>query len=232
MKKVLITGGAQGLGASIAREFIKYFDVTITYNTNYELASYLKDELNNKYNTSFDIIKCDITNENDINNVFSNKYDVLINNASLSMDNDILEKTKEEFMRVLEVNLVGTFLMCKKAIKNGVKDIINISSTDSVDTYQSLNIDYSTSKAGVNILTKTFALTYNKVRVLSILPNWINTESVLLMDKDYLKSELERIGQGKLLDKEFVAKKIYEIYMNKDITSGELIRIDEGDVNV
>lgn len=232
MKKVLITGGAQGLGESIAREFIKYFDVTITYNTNHELAINLKNELNNKYNTSFDIVKCDISDENNIRNVFKNRYDILINNASISMDNNILEKTKEEFMKILEVNLVGTFLMCKEAIKNGVKEIINISSTDSVDTYQSLNIDYSCSKAGVNILTKTIALAYSNIRVISILPNWINTESVLMMEKDYLSSELSRIGQTKLLDKNKVAKKIYEIYCDNSIKSGELIRIDEGDLNV
>ena len=135
-------------------------------------------------------------------------------------------------MRVLEVNLVGTFMICKEAIRNGVSDIINISSTDSIDTYQCLNVDYSCSKAGVNILGKTIALAYPNIRIITVLPNWINTNSVLEMNQEYLHDEMKRIGQSKLLDKEKVAKKILNIYESKSIKSGELIRIDEGDLNV
>ncbi|MBQ6282377.1 MAG: SDR family oxidoreductase [Bacilli bacterium] len=221
MKTVLITGGSQGLGESIAREFLKNnFNVLVAYNTGYERALKLEKELN------VEIVKLDITNEEDVKNVFSNyKIDVLINNASVSMDCEIEYKTKEEFMRVLEVNLVGTFMMCKYGIINGVKDIINISSTDSIDTYSTLNIDYSASKAGLNIVTKTLALNYSDIRIVGVLPNWINTESVLGMNKDYLISELNRIGQSELLKKEDVAQRIYEIYSDKNIKNGELIRI-------
>ena len=213
MKTVLITGGSQGLGESIAREFLKNnFNVLVAYNTGYERALKLEKELN------VEIVKLDITNEEDVKNVFSNyKIDVLINNASVSMDCEIEYKTKEEFMRVLEVNLVGTFMMCKYGIINGVKDIINISSTDSIDTYSTLNIDYSASKAGLNIVTKTLALNYSDIRIVGVLPNWINTESVLGMNKDYLISELNRIGQSELLKKEDVAQRIYEIYSDKNI---------------
>lgn len=221
MKTVLITGGSQGLGESIAREFLtNNFNVLVAYNTGYERALKLEKELN------VEIVKLDITNEEDVKNVFSNyKIDVLINNASVSMDCEIEYKTKEEFMRVLEVNLVGTFMMCKYGIINGVKDIINISSTDSIDTYSTLNIDYSASKAGLNIVTKTLALNYPNIRIVGVLPNWINTESVLGMNKDYLISELNRIGQSELLKKEDVAQRIYEIYSDKNIKNGELIRI-------
>ncbi len=227
MKRVLITGGAIGLGACLARIF-KYngYDVTITYNTNKENAMKLSKELDIK------CMKLDLSNEIEIKKIYEkNNIDILINNAALSLDNEILDKTKDEFMRVLEVNLVGTFLMCKYAVETGVKDIINISSTDSIDTYSSLNIDYSSSKAGINILTKTFALKYPDLRIISILPNWIDTESVLGMDPNYLKKELERIGQKELLKKDDVARQIFQIFSN-DIKSGELIRIDEGDINV
>lgn len=221
MKTVLITGSAQGLGESMVREFSKHnFNVLISYNTSYKRALKLKEELN------VDVIKLDITNEEDVKNVFSNyKIDVLINNASVSMDCEIEYKTKEEFMRVLEVNLVGTFVMCKYGIINGVKDIINISSTDSVDTYNTLNIDYSASKAGLNIVTKTLALNYPDIRIVGVLPNWIDTESVMDMNMSYLRSELNRIGQSELLKKEDVAKEIYKIYSDTNIKSGELIRI-------
>lgn len=116
--------------------------------------------------------------------------------------------------------------MCKYAIMNNVKEIINISSTDSINTFNIYNVDYSSSKAGVNIITKTISLFYNDVRIIGILPNYINTESVLEMNREYLDSELKRIKQEELLDKDEVSKSIFEIYKNKDIKSGSLIRID------
>lgn len=225
MKTVLITGSATGLGASLIKEFARNnYNVIICYNTSKEEASNLKKEITN---VNVDIVKCDISNESDIINLFNNyEFDILINNAALSLDNYYLDKTKEEFMKVLEVNLVGTFLMCKEALKRNVKEIINISSTDSVDTYSDLNIDYSSSKAGINIITKTLGKFNKNVRIIGILPNWINTESIIEMNPEYLKCELERINQEKLLDKNEVAKEIYKIYEDKTIESGSLIRID------
>lgn len=228
MNNVLITGGSGGLGASLAKVFAKNgFNILIGYNLNKKNACDLKNEIEKDFDAKATVVKCDISCVQDIESVFkNNKIDILINNASISMDDSILNKTKEEFMKVLEINLVGTFLMCKEAIKKDVGTIINISSTDSIDTYNSFNIDYSSSKAGVNIVTKTIAAEYPNVRVFAILPNFINTDSVLQMNKEYLNDELKRIGQEKLLDKEEVSKKIYSIYKNEKIKSGSLIRID------
>ena len=227
MHTVWITGSSKGLGASLIRKFAENdYNVIITYNTSVDDAYRLKDEIG-KYNIEVNIVKCDITNENDIINLFNTyKVDILINNAALSMDNDIMNKTKAEFTKVLEVNLVGTFLMCKEAIKKGVKEIINISSTDSLNTYNSLNIDYSSSKAGINIVTKAIAEFFPGIRIFAVLPNWINTESVIEMSQDFLNKELKRIGQEKLLDKCEVANTIYELYKNRNIKSGSLVKID------
>lgn len=236
MATVLITGSANGIGASIAKEFAKNkYNVIINYNTSKDEALTLKSELEKKYNVDVLAIKCDISNELEVINMINNainhfkNIDVLINNAALSLDNEIMDKTKEEFLRVLEVNVVGTFLVTKEVIrKSKIKTIINISSTDSVDTYSALNIDYSSSKAGVNILTKTFALKYPNIKIYAVMPNWVDSSSVLNMNKEYLKSEMQRIGQKKLISKEIVSKKVYELVNNNDnLNSGAIIRIDE-----
>lgn len=236
MATVLITGSANGIGASIAKEFAKNkYNVIINYNTSKDEALTLKSELEKKYNVDVLAIKCDISNELEVINMIDNainhfkNIDVLINNAALSLDNEIMDKTKEEFLRVLEVNVVGTFLVTKEVIrKSKIKTIINISSTDSVDTYSALNIDYSSSKAGVNILTKTFALKYPNIKIYAVMPNWVDSSSVLNMNKEYLKSEMQRIGQKKLISKEIVSKKVYELVNNNDnLNSGAIIRIDE-----
>ena len=131
MKKVLIIGGSTDIGISLAKYLIKKdYKVLLTYNKNKII-----DE-------DFTTIKCDVTLESSIEdtikyaiNLFGN-IDILINMAAISLDNSFLNKTKEEFLSVLTVNLVGTFLtnqIYSRYIDNGL--IINVSSTDGIDTF-------------------------------------------------------------------------------------------------
>lgn len=238
MKTVLITGASRGIGASIALEFAKNnYDVVIGYNSSKCEGEKVKEYIEKNYKVKCLMVKCDISSEIEVSHMvdlslkkFGN-IDVLINNASVSMDNDIMSKSKDEFLRVVEVNLVGTFLVTREVIKKcNVNTIVNISSTDSTSTYSKLNIDYSCSKAGVNILSKTFSLCYPDIKICTIMPNWVNSETVLSMNSDYLEEEMKRIGQKKLIDKEYVARKTYEVVVDKFIKNGDIIRIDEGEV--
>ena len=238
MKTVLITGASRGIGASIALEFAKNnYNVVISYNSSKCEGEKVKEYIEKNYKVKCLMVKCDISSEIEVSHMvdlslkeFGN-IDVLINNASVSMDNDIMSKSKDEFLRVVEVNLVGTFLVTREIIKKcNVNTIVNISSTDSTSTYSKLNIDYSCSKAGVNILSKTFSLCYPDIKICTIMPNWVNSETVLSMNSDYLEEEMKRIGQKKLIDKEYVARKTYEVVVDKFIKNGDIIRIDEGEV--
>lgn len=238
MKTVLITGASRGIGASIALEFAKNnYNVVISYNSSKCEGEKVKEYIEKNYKVKCLMVKCDISSEIEVSHMvdlslkeFGN-IDVLINNASVSMDNDIMSKNKDEFLRVVEVNLVGTFLVTREVIKKcNVNTIVNISSTDSTSTYSKLNIDYSCSKAGVNILSKTFSLCYPDIKICTIMPNWVNSETVLSMNSDYLEEEMKRIGQKKLIDKEYVARKTYEVVVDKFIKNGDIIRIDEGEV--
>lgn len=229
----LVTGSAKGIGKELVIKLSeKGYDVVITYNNSKNEAELLKEYVEDNYNVNAYIFKCDISKEEDIislRDYVINRYgklDILINNAALSIDNSIDDKTKEEFMKVLEVNVVGTFLVTKylyKYMDNGV--IVNISSTDSEDTYSTLNIDYSASKAGINIITKTMALELENIKVIGVMPNWTNTESIREMNPDYLKSELERIGQEKLEEPEDVASNIINLIFDDDVKSGEIRRV-------
>jgi len=228
-----VTGSAKGIGKELVIKLSERgYDVVITYNNSKKEAELLKEYVEDNYNVNAYIFKCDISKEEDIislRDYVINKYgklDILINNAALSIDNSIDDKTKEEFMKVLEVNVVGTFLVTKylyKYMDNGV--IVNISSTDSEDTYSTLNIDYSASKAGINIITKTMALELENIKVIGVMPNWTNTESIREMNPDYLKSELERIGQEKLEEPEDVASNIINLIFDDDVKSGEIRRV-------
>ena len=234
-KVILITGGAKGIGREIVSFFAsKNYNIVFTYNTSYELSKKIVNEIKEKYQIEINNIKCDLCQEEDIINLYNfvkNKYskiDILVNNAAVSMDSHFLDKTKEEFMKVLETNLVGTFLMIKyfDELVNGY--IFNISSTDSIDTGSIYNIDYSASKAGINNLTKIISL-YSKNKIISICPNWVNTESVMEMNPEYLENELKRVGQKKLINPSMISKTIYDLVIS-DVKTGEIIRID-GDID-
>ena len=221
---VLIIGGSSDIGISLAKKLRdNNHQVIITYNKNYI-------KLNNIIS-----IKCDVSLENDIENVikkalklFGKDY-ILINLASVSMDNNFLDKTKEEFMRVLEINLVGMFLcnqIYSKYNSNGL--IINMSSTDGIDTYSEYSLDYSVSKAGIIHMSKIIGMISSN-KIICICPNWIDSNSTNEIDKDYLDSELRRIGQSRLIRIDELIDSIYKIIIdnyNKKNRSTEILRID------
>lgn len=225
---VFITGSNCDIGISLSETLTKLgYNLYLGYNNNSDNI----DKLMSKYSN---IVKVhlDVTNEDEIIDVANkiDNIDLLINLSSISMDNNYLDKTKEEFMKVLEVNLVGMFLvikhLSKKMNNNGL--IINMSSTDGIDTYNELSIDYSASKAGIISLTKTFSLIFDDIKVISVAPNWVNTSSVKEMNQEYLKEELKRINQPRLIEVEELTEKIIELINSNELVSGEVYRI-EGD---
>lgn len=233
MKTILVTGSAQGLGANIIEKFAKNgYNVIITYKSSKNKAIILEDKIR-KYNLNVISVKCDITRISDIRNLIKvvksrfNNIEVLVNNASLSLDSSFENKSKEEFMKVLETNIYGTFLITRELIKKyKVEKVINISSTDSIDTYSDLNIDYSLSKCGINFMTKFFSNKYKDIKFYNILPNWINTETIQNMNSEYLESELRRVNQNKLIEPEYISNIIYEMATTCKYDDNNEIRID------
>ena len=233
----LVTGSAKGIGKEIVLGLAsKSIDIIITYNTSEEAAYKLKEFVINNYGVKVSVVKCDISNEEDIislKNSIEKEYghlDILVNNAALSLDNYIDDKTKEEFMKVLEVNVVGTFLVIKylyKLMNNGI--IVNVSSTDAEDTYSDINIDYSASKAGVNGLTKALAkeLGPSNIRVNAIAPGIMDTD----MNRHLSEEEIEQIKNEIPLEKVGIAEdiaKCVEWLVEDNYTTGQIIGINGG----
>lgn len=221
--KVLVTGSSRGLGAEIIKEFAKNgVDVVINYNHSYKEAYDLADSIKN---VDVQVIKCDVSNEDEVKDMFSQieNIDFLINNAAISRDSDILEKSAMDFNRVLHTNLTGTFLVSKYAIKKMDKgSIINISSTNAIDTYYPESIDYDASKAGVISLTHNFSKYLPDFRVNCVCPDWIDTDITKDMDEEY-KSKIN------FIKKEDLAKLIYKIAINKEIKD-QVIRVGDNHV--
>ena len=221
---VLVTGSSRGLGKAIVKEFASHgIDVIINYNKSEKKAYELYDELKNKVNVK--VIKCDISNEDEVRDMFKeiDHLDFLINNAAIASDKDPLEKSALEFNRILHTNLTGTFLVTKYAVeKMSEGSIVNISSTNGIDTYYPESIDYDASKAGIISLTHNFAKYLTDIRVNCICPDWIDTEMNKEMAEDYRK-------KINFIKKEDLAKVIYKVAINKNI-NGEIIKVGDNSV--
>lgn len=232
-KVAVVTGSAKGIGKELIKKFAGInYDVVIVYNTSKDEALELQNEIKYDYKVDSLVVQCDITKENDIENMLKkilkihSKIDVLVNNAAYACDNYIDSKSKEEFMKVLEVNVVGTFLVTKyfyPYLNNGT--IINVSSTDAVDTYNRISMDYCASKAGVNSLTKTFAQEFKNIKIIGVMPQWTNTESIKEMNPEYIKRELKRTGQKRLYGPDEVADNIINVINDKSIESGSIVKV-------
>ena len=230
----VITGASVGIGYNLALKLANLgYDLYLTYYNNQKKILTLKEKIESETKVKCYINKLDLQDEQNIIEVcrdiltkFS-KINILVNNASISNDNLFPDKTKKEFMQVLEVNVVGTFLITKYLISN-IKDfVINMSSTDGIDTYSIYNLDYAISKSAIIQLTKSMSLIFPNIKTIAIAPNWVETESTLEIDKTYLEEELRRIGQQKLISIDTITNKIIDIIKNNNIKSGEVIKIYE-----
>lgn len=223
--KVLVTGGARGLGLAISLYYLKMgHSVVVNYNNSDEMALKLKSE----YGDRVSIVKADVSNEDDVKRMFDalGKLDVVVNNAGIAKDSDPMKKSAEEFLEVIKVNLLGTFLVSKYAVNHVDKGcIVNISSTNALDTYYPESMDYDASKAGVISLTHNFSL-YLKdrgIRVSVVCPDWIDTDMNLEMDEDYKKS------LGVFLKPEDVAKVVYDVSIDESVNDA-VIRVGDNSV--
>lgn len=238
-KCVLVTGSSIGLGESIIRKYASMgYNTVITYNSHKDEAIELQKEIKDKYNTESLVIKCDISKEEDIENLKNeiinkfNKLDVLVNNASIAIDTTFSDKTKENYMKILEVNLVGTFLVSKimSTIMNDNSSIINISSTNGIDTYYEYSLDYDSSKAGIINLSHNLANYLSpKIRVNTICPGWINTPMNKDMDTEFRKQEEDKILLKRFAEADEIANLVYFISSNDaSYINDSVIRIDGG----
>lgn len=239
-KTVLITGSSSGIGKEIARVLAKEYDVILHYNNGYESAKLLKEEFDKKYNRDYLMVKCDLSKEEEIDNMLTiiydryNSIDILINNAGIAIDTLFEDKTKDNFMKTLDINLIAPFLLCKKIgpkmKENKYGVIINISSTNGIDTSYIESLDYDASKAGLISLSKNLANYFAPyVRVNTICPGWVNTEMNKELDNDFIKNEEDKILLDRFANPEEIANLVEFLISDKaSYINNSIIRIDGG----
>ena len=243
MKTVLVTGSSSGLGKSIIEKYASNgYNTIITYLTHENEALEFNEYIKNKYKVKSICVKLDISNEDDIQNLYKlilndfGKIDVLVNNASICNDTLFEDKTKDNFMKIIEVKLVGTFLMSKTFGKlmynNKNGSIINISSNNGIDSYYSESLDYDASKAGVINLSHNLANVFSPyVRVNTICPGWIETPMNENMSEEFKNKEINKILLKRFASPEEISNLVY--FLSSDEASyinDSVIKIDGGKV--
>lgn len=243
-KVVLVTGSNRGIGRSTIIEFAKAgLDVVINYYHHKEEALELKDYVESNYNVRCLVVKCDVSKEDEviemINEIvdYFGGLDILVNNASVCRDSLLMDKDIDSFRRILDVNLIGTYLCSKYAAKimldNGNGSIINVSSTNALDTYYPESCDYDASKAGVISLTHNLAREFSPyIRVNCVCPGWVNTDMNKELSVEQVHEEEKNILLKRFADPEEIAKVIIFLASNKaSYVNDSIIRVDGGKLN-
>lgn len=240
-KTVLITGGSRGLGRACALKFAQLdYNVIINYNNSLKEAVSLEAYLKENYNISVLLVKADISKEDEVINMMNviknsfQKIDCLVNNAGIAIDTLFEDKNVQNFRKIIDVNLIGTFLVSKYIgslmFKEKSGTIINVSSTNAIDTYYPYSLDYDASKAGVISLTHNLARQFAPyIRVNCVAPGWINTEMNKELDKEFIEEENKKILLGRFSEPSEIANVIAFLASHEaSYINGSVIRVDGG----
>lgn len=212
----LITGAGHGIGRAIALRLAKEgIHIVINYSSSEDEAAELAREAE-AFGVETLLVKADISKEEEVEKLFekaltiSGRIDILVNNAGITRDNLLLRMSEEDFDRVMEINLKGSFLCMKKAARIMLKQrygrIINISSVVGLRGNAG-QVNYAASKAGLIGMTKSLAkeLASRNITVNALAPGMIETKMSEQMSDAAKKAMLERIPAGRIGRPEEVA---------------------------
>ncbi len=235
----LITGGAQGIGKSIALGMAKEGANIAISDVNLESAQSTADEVS-ALGVKGAAIKFDVSNQKDVTKAFGmfteqfGSLDILVNNAGITKDTLILRMKEADWDAVLNINLKGSFLCSKEAVKKMVKQrygkIISISSVVAFMGNPG-QANYSASKAGLIGLTKTIAKEYANrgIRANAIAPGFIQSAMTDILTDDVKNEMMSAIPLGEFGTPEDVTNAaIFLASKESDYISGQVIHVNGG----
>ena len=233
-KVVIVTGASRGIGREIAKELANEGNYVIAnFNKSEKEAQNLKNEFNN-----IDIFKCDVSKRDEVKNMVNfaiekyGKIDVLVNNAGIDDEKLFLDITDTDWNYMMQNNLYSVFCCTQEVMKYMINQkngcVINISSIYGTSG-GACDVHYSTTKAGINGMTKALAKEFglSNIRVNAIAPGAILTDMTSnLTQEDWteVKKEITLGTIGRTTD----ISKCVKWLVEDTYTTGQIIEINGG----
>lgn len=239
-KVALVTGASRGIGKAIALALAENgAAVAVNYSSS-EASAVEVAELIRKNGGKAEIFKAKVNVETEVEEMFSavekslGPVDILVNNAGITKDNLIMRMKTEEWDSVIDVNLKGTFLCTRRAVKGMMKNrygkIINISSVVGF-AGNAGQFNYSATKAGIIGMTKSAALecASRGIRVNAVAPGFIETDMTALLSDDVKAAYMEKIPLKSLGKPEDIANAVvYLASPLSDYMTGQTLHLNGG----
>jgi 3-oxoacyl-[acyl-carrier protein] reductase len=239
-KVALVTGGSRGIGREIAIELSKHgVNVAISYINNEEKAQKVIDKIEENGVRGI-AVRANVSKEEevlkmmDIINKELGPIDILVNNAGVTKDNLLIRMKTEDWDKVIETNLKGTYI-CTKAVARGMMKrksgkIINIASVVGISGNLGQS-NYSASKAGIIGFTKSIAkeLASRKINVNAVAPGFIDTDMTEILKEDIKDSIVKNIPMGRIGSPKDIANIVIFLASEKaNYITGQVINVDGG----
>ncbi len=240
-KVVVITGAGQGIGRATALRFSKEGSQVVVAEFDSDTGQSVVDEINKNGKTG-QFIQVDVAKRETVQAMVSEtlstfgRIDILVNNAGIIKDNTLKKMTDEEFDKILNINLRGTYI-CTQEIAEVMREekagvILNASSV--VALYGNFGqTNYVASKAGIIGMTKVWARELGKdgIRVNAVAPGFIETSMVESIPEDVMATMLKRVPLGKLGKPEDIASAYAFLASDEaNFITGTVLSVDGGAV--
>ena len=235
-KVALITGAAGGLGDKIARTLHKQGATLALTDMRAEPMEKLKAELGDRV----EVFTANLTNPEDVKNLVSQveeklgRIDILVNNAGITKDGLLMKMSEEDFDKVLDTNLKGTFHTIRAALRQMIRQrsgrIINMASVVGVSGNAG-QANYAASKAGVIGLTKTAAreVASRGITVNAVAPGFIETDMTEVLPEKIKEASAAQIPLGKFGKAEDVANAVaFLASEDAGYITGQVLHVDGG----
>ena len=240
-KIVLVTGSSRGIGKATAILFAKEgAKVVINYSKSKKEAEAVVQDIK-AFGSSAIAIQANVSNEKEVQKMFlqikkeMGSIDILVNNAGFVNDKPFFERDAKEWVEVLGINLISVYICSKYAVQEMKKKkagkIINITSTNGIDTFSTSCPDYDAAKAGGIILTRNLAkeLAPYNIQVNSIAPGWIDTQMNEELPKEVIKEETEKIYMKRFGKAEEIARVVLFLASeDASFMTGSILKVDGG----